>query len=279
MMRMKTRKFLTDSMVTIIAIVIGFIIIFPILFGILGAFKSSAEFSSYPPTLFPKSFTYLENFKEAVAKMPIMRYMYNSLVVALLGTTVRLAFAILAAFVFVFYDFKGKNFFFFIILGTMMLPADTLIVTNYLTASRLGLIDTHLGMAITSFVGATQMFMLRQNFKTQPKEFREAAAMDGCGDLRFLTSILLPIARPVVMTLFVQSFVTLWNAYLWPLLVTNKNSMRTVQVGITYLTTIEDTNYYLVLAGVTLILIPSFILFVILRRNIVKGMTAGALVG
>lgn len=278
-MTRRQKTILGDSVVTIVAIIIGILIIFPILYAIFGAFKSPAEFSAYPPTFFPKSFTYLQNFKDAFTKIPVWRYMFNSLVVALIGTTFRLIFAIMAAFAFVFYDFKGKNLLFFLVLGTMMLPGDTLLVTNYITVTRLHLINTYLGMAITSFVGATQMFMLRQNFKSTPKAFREAAALDGCGDLRYLFRVQLPISKPVILTLFVQCFVSLWNAYLWPLLVTNKDEMRTIQVGITMITALEDTNYYLVLAGATITFIPSFILFIILRRNITKGMTAGALVG
>ena len=175
----------------------------------------------------------------------------------------RLVFAILAAYAFVFFEFKGKKFLFFLILGTMMLPADTLLITNYQTVAQLGLMDSYLGMAITSFVGASQMFMLRQNFKSAPLALKEAAHLDGCGDLHFMLSILLPISKPVLVTLFVQGFVTMWNAYLWPLLVTNQNDMRTIQVGITMLTTLEDTNYHVVLAGVAISLIPAFILYLL----------------
>jgi len=208
-----------------------------------------------------------------------LRYGLNSLIVALIGTTARLLFAVLAAFAFAFYDFRFKKTLFLVILATMMLPGDTLLVTNYLTVSRLGLLNSYLGMAITSFVGATQMFMLRQSFLTFPRDLKEAGQIDGCGDLRFLATILLPISKPVLVTLSVQSFVTLWNAYLWPLLVTNSTNMRTIQVGITMITSFEDTNYHLVLAGVTLSLIPAFLLFIVLRRNIHRNMTAGALVG
>ncbi|MDD4080972.1 MAG: carbohydrate ABC transporter permease [Eubacteriales bacterium] len=261
------------------ALALGLIIIFPIVYGILGAFKSPAEFSAYPPTFWPKSFAYTQNFSDAFARVPFLRFGFNSLVVALIGTVIRLLFAILAAFAFAFYDFRLKNALFLVVLATMMLPGDTLLVTNYLTVSRLRLLDSYLGMAITSFVGATQMFMLRQSFLTFPRELKDAGQMDGCGDLRFLATILLPISKPVLVTLFVQSFVTMWNAYLWPLLVTNSNHMRTIQVGITMITSFEDTNYHLVLAGVALSLIPAFLLFIILRRNIQRNMTAGALVG
>ncbi len=277
---MKTKKSVfINTAVTAVSLALGCIIAFPVIYCILGAFKTRAEFSTYPPTLLPEDFTYLDNFTEVLEKTPLLRFMLNSLIVALLGMSVRMIFAILAAYAFVFYDFKGKNVLFFIVLATMMLPADTLIVTNYLTVSRLHLLDTYLGMCITSFVGASQMFMLRQNFRSIPGELRDAALIDGCGDLRFLMKVVLPISRPVIVTLCVQSFINMWNAYLWPLLVTNTESMRTVQVGITMLTSSESTSYNLVLAAVTLTLIPSFIMFIVLRKNIVSGMTEGALVG
>lgn len=275
----KSRRKLFNVLTPIAAIAVGIVIVFPLVYGIFGAFKSPAEFSSYPPTVLPKSFLYTENFKNAMNIMPFWRYMFNSLIVASISSVVRITFAVLAAYAFAFYDFKGKNLLFFLLLATMMFPGDTLLVTNYLTVSQLGLMDTYLAMCITSFVGASQMFMLRQNFRTIPRDLRNAAELDGCGDLKFITKVLLPISKPVLITLLVQSFITSWNAYLWPLLVTNSAEMRTLQVGVSMLTSLEDTNYYLVLAGVTLSLLPSLVLFVIMRRNINKGMTAGALVG
>jgi len=279
---MKAEKAARSSLTAItviVALLIGLILIFPIIYCFLSAFKSRAEFAAYPPSLWPSSFTYLDNFATALQKTPILRFMVNSLIISAIGSFGRILLAALAAYAFAYYDFKGKRFFFMLILGTMMLPADTLIITNYLTVARMNLLDNYLGMCITSMVGASQMFMLRQNFKTIPKSLREAAMLDGCGDFRFLAKVVLPISRPVLLTLIVQSFVSFWNAYLWPLLVTNKEKMRTVQVGIAMLTTTSDTNYTLVMAAVSIILIPSFILFIILRRNIVKGIAAGALVG
>ena len=122
--------------------------------------------------------------------------------------------------------------------------------------------------------------MLRQRFKTIPKDMREASSMDGYGDLWFIWKVLLPLSKPVVTTLFVQSFINLWNAYLWPLIVTASSpEMRTVMVGITRLNSWEDENYQLVMAGVCISLIPSLILFIVMRRNMKKGGLDGSLVG
>lgn len=274
--RMKKR--MGDTVVTIIAICIGLIVIFPIIYCVLGAFKTPAEFMS--SKLLPNDFSYTKNFTDALNKAPLMRYMVNSFVVAFFGTLIRLVLSVMAAYAFTHYEFKLKNLCFFLVLGTMMMPGDILLVTNYMTVSKLGLLNTYLGMCIVSFVSASQMFMLRQKFLSVPRDMQHAAMIDGCGDLRYIVSVLLPICKPILVTLFVQSFITLWNTYLWPLIVTASSpEMRTIMVGITKLNSWEDTNYELVLAGVTISLIPSMLLFMAMRRNMRKGGTDGALVG
>lgn len=277
-MKRKQKDFLFDTLVTVIANILGIIIIFPLIYCFLSSFKTPSEFLN--PKLFPSSFLYLDNFKNALERGNLLRYTLNSFVIAFVGTAVRMVLSILAAYAFTFYDFKGKNFFFFLILGTMMIPGDVLLVTNYLTVSKMHLLNTYLGVMIVSFVSASQMFMLRQRFKTIPKDMREASSMDGYGDLWFIWKVLLPLSKPVVTTLFVQSFINLWNAYLWPLIVTASSpEMRTVMVGITRLNSWEDENYQLVMAGVCISLIPSLILFIVMRRNMKKGGLDGSLVG
>ena len=277
-MKRKQKDLLFDTLVTVIAIILGVIIIFPLIYCFLSSFKTPSEFLN--PKLFPSSFLYLDNFKNALERGNLLRYTLNSFVIAFVGTAVRMVLSILAAYAFTFYDFKGKNFFFFLILGTMMIPGDVLLVTNYLTVSKMHLLNTYLGVMIVSFVSAFQMFMLRQRFKTIPKDMREASSMDGYGDLWFIWKVLLPLSKPVVTTLFVQSFINLWNAYLWPLIVTASSpEMRTVMVGITRLNSWEDENYQLVMAGVCISLIPSLILFIVMRRNMKKGGLDGSLVG
>lgn len=278
MMKRKTRNLIQDSVVSTVAIFLGLILIFPLIYCLCGAFKTPHEFLT--PSLLPGSFTYLGNFKEALEKGDLLRYTVNSFVIALAGTSIRLVFSILAAYAFAYYDFKYKNLFFFLILGTMMIPADVLLATNYLTVSKLRLLNSYMGVMVVSFVSASQMFMLRQRFMSVPKDMREAAQIDGHGDISYMVNVLLPISKPVITTLFVHSFISLWNAYLWPLIVTASSpNMRTIMVGITKLNSWEDENYQLVLAGVCISLIPSLILFIIMRRNMSKGGIDGALVG
>ena len=273
------RKELTEEIVvSLVAIALGLVIIFPLIYCFLSSFKTPSEFLD--PKLLPSSFLNLDNYKAALERGNLLRYILNSFVIAFLGSAIRLIFSILAAYVFAFYDFKGKNVVFFMILGTMMIPSDVLLATNYLTVSRLHLLNTYMGVMVVSFVSASATFMLRQRFKTIPRDMREAASMDGYGDIWFILRVLLPITRPVVTTPFVQSFISLWNSYLWPLIATASSpEMRTVMVGITRLNSWEDENYQLVMAGVVISLIPSIILFLVMRRSLRKGGLEGSLVG
>ena len=274
----RRKEHIEEIVVSLVAITMGLVIIFPLIYCFLSSFKTPSEFLD--PKLLPSSFLNLDNYKAALERGNLLRYILNSFVIAFLGSAIRLIFSILAAYVFAFYDFKGKNVVFFMILGTMMIPGDVLLVTNYLTVSRLHLLNTYMGVMVVSFVSASATFMLRQRFKTIPRDMREAASMDGYGDIWFILRVLLPITRPVVTTLFVQSFISLWNSYLWPLIATASSpEMRTVMVGITRLNSWEDENYQLVMAGVVISLIPSIILFLIMRRSLRKGGLEGSLVG
>ena len=274
----RRKELVEEIVVSLVAIALGLVIIFPLIYCFLSSFKTPSEFLD--PKLLPSSFLNLDNYKAALERGNLLRYILNSFVIAFLGSTIRLIFSVLAAYVFAFYDFKGKNVVFFMILGTMMIPSDVLLATNYLTVSRLHLLNTYMGVMVVSFVSASATFMLRQRFKTIPRDMREAASMDGYGDIWFILRVLLPITRPVVTTLFVQSFISLWNSYLWPLIATASSpEMRTVMVGITRLNSWEDENYQLVMAGVVISLIPSIILFLVMRRSLRKGGLEGSLVG
>ena len=274
----RRKEQIEEIVVSLVAIALGLVIIFPLIYCFLSSFKTPSEFLD--PKLLPSSFLNLDNYKAALERGNLLRYILNSFVIAFLGSAIRLIFSILAAYVFAFYDFKGKNVVFFMILGTMMIPSDVLLATNYLTVSRLHLLNTYMGVMVVSFVSASATFMLRQRFKTIPRDMREAASMDGYGDIWFILRGLLPITRPVVTTLFVQSFISLWNSYLWPLIATASSpEMRTVMVGITRLNSWEDENYQLVMAGVVISLIPSIILFLVMRRSLRKGGLEGSLVG
>lgn len=161
----------------------------------------------------------------------------------------------------------------------MMIPGESTIIPNYLTMRSLGWIDTFRGLTVPFMATAFGTFLLRQYFLTLPKELFDAARIDGCGRFRFLWSIVLPMARPALGTLGVYAFITTWNQYLWPLLMTNSTSMRTVQIGIGMLQFQDATTWNVVMAGVVIILLPSLLTIVLGQKQLVKGLTTGAVKG
>ncbi len=275
---MRTSQHIGNGMKAVAATLLGFVVVFPIYYTVAASFFSLHEFSMFPPRLFPTSFSPI-HYIRAITESPLLRFMGNSLVVSGVGTIIRMAVAILAAFAVAFFDFKGKRVLFFLIIGTMMLPPDALIIENYLTVSRFGLVDSYLGIMSVYLLGPVQLFMLRQSFKTIPRTYREIASIDGCSDLSFLFAVVLPLSRPVVLALSLHSFVTLWNTYLWPLLVTNAPQMRTVQVGITLLGYVDSLDFGPIFAAITLMIMPSILLLLVLRKKIVAGIQSGIMVG
>lgn len=264
---------------SILSIILGLIIVLPLFYAICSGFKDNINFDSYPPRILPETFTNLSNFIYVVTKTLIPRYMFNSFIIALSATLVRLIFSTLAAYAFAFFNFKGKNVLFFIIVGTMMIPSEALLISNYLTVSKLGLLNTYAGIVCVYFVSASQVFMFRQSFKTISGALRDAAYIDGCGDILFYIKICVPVSKPVITALGLSSFINVWNTYLWPLLVTNIEEMRTVQVGITMLSNADSNAKGHIFAGIGIILIPMIVLFAISQRNMVRGISSGAVKG
>jgi sn-glycerol 3-phosphate transport system permease protein len=230
---------------------------------------------------FPGTFGYRENYQIVFTQTRVFRFMFNSFIVAFVSSAIRIVTASLAAFSFAFFDYPGKHFLFYLVAGSMIVPADVLVVQNYFTTAELGLINTYAGMMVVFFVSAMNIFVMRQNFLSYSKSLREAAMMDGCGNFRFYSRILMPFNTPVITTVFISSFVGTWNTYLWPLLVTNVNEMRTAQVAVTMLNINEGSSYGpgAVMAAAVVILIPSILVFLVFQRRILGGIMAGAVKG
>jgi sn-glycerol 3-phosphate transport system permease protein len=253
-------------------------VIFPIWSAINISFLNDSEVASFPPKMFPSQFS-LINFQRAMQQAPLGRYMVNSVTQSSLVMLGQLFTASLAAYAFAFIDFKYKNILFLVFLSTMMIPWEATIIPNYLFIKKIGWTDTFQGLAVPFMATGFGTFLLRQFFLKIPMELRDAAVMDGCGHLRFLWKIVLPLGRPALGTLAVYSFLQTYNQYLWPLLITNKESMRTVQIGIALLQDEERFMFNNVMAGVVLILIPTFLLFIVSNRQLIRGLTAGAVKG
>lgn len=265
----------TSILMQAFCIFLSLLILFPILYAFSVSFMEQKDVLSRPTNLIPPSPT-LDNYIQAFTRTQLGRYMLNSFIVALVCSIARMIFGTMAAFAFSFFEFKGKKLLFALTLATIMIPPDVLIVQNYITISKLGLINTYLGICSIYLVAATNIFLIRQHFLSFSLSLKEAAYMDGCGNLRFFVRILLPTSKPVLTTVFLSSFVSVWNQYVWPMLVTNVNEMRTIQVGITMLKDRESSIFGPVMAGVIIALVPTVLIFLCFQNKIVSGMMNGA---
>jgi sn-glycerol 3-phosphate transport system permease protein len=266
---------LTYTALTIFA---GFIIA-PILILISASFKPSNEIFEYPPRLIPSTWT-LENYAGALEKAPLLRYLLNTLLVALGVTFGQLVTSSLAAFAFARLNLPARNALFMGVIATYMVPWELTLIPNYLTISNLKLTDQFGALVLPFLAGAFGIFLLRQNFKQIPEEYFDAAKIDGATNLQQLWYVVFPLARPAFAALALLTFLNTWNQYLWPLIVTNSETWRTAQVGLRFfLVDQEGTNYGFVAAGAVIVLLPTLIAFVVLERSFVRGLSMGGLKG
>jgi sn-glycerol 3-phosphate transport system permease protein len=272
------RRTFPNTILYLLLILVSAVVLFPIYYALVSSLLSTGQAASYPPTLFPTEL-HFENFAAALQQAPLLRYLFNSTVQSTLVMVGQVITASLAAYAFAFIDFKWRNFFFLLFLSTLMIPWEATIIPNYLFVRSLKWADTYQGLAVPFMATAFGTFLLRQFFLSIPKDLHDAATIDGCGHLRFLGTIVLPLARPAIGTLAVYSFLQTYNQYLWPLLITSNQSMRTVQIGIALLQDEERFTFNIVMAGVVIVLLPTILLFILANRQLIRGLTAGAVKG
>ena len=206
-------------------------------------------------------------------------YLRNSFVVTVIITVGQVVTAILAGYAFAFLEFPFKRTLFVVFLATLMVPFEVTIVTNITTISDLGLYNTYPGLAVPFLATGFGAFLMRQAFLVLPGDLRDAAALDGYGHWRFLTRVAVPLARPAVAALTVFAFLAAWNQYLWPLLVTKDNSLRTVQIGLKQLQAQSIDQVNVTFAGAIIAVVPLVILLLAFQKQLVRGLTAGAVKG
>jgi len=259
------------------------VIIMPIYMTAVNALLPKQAIVAYPPKLFPSDPQW-GNFPKALDQVPLARYMLNSTIQTGVIVVGQLVTSSLAAYAFAFLRFPGRGLLFLIFLSTLMVPLEVSIIPNYQTVSTMGhvlgghilSIDSYQALTIPFLATAFGTFLLRQHFMTIPKELRDAAAIDGYGHLRFLLFVVIPLSRPVLASLAVFAFLSAWNQYLWPLLVTNDDNMRTVQIGLAGLRGREIDSFNVVMAGTLIAAMPMFAMLIFFQGQLVRGLTAGA---
>lgn len=269
------RKDRNEVLLQIICLLLAIGLMFPILYALSVSFMENRDILSRTPNFLPPKVTF-DNYKTALFSTLLPRYIVNSFLVAIVCGVSRIAFGAMAAYAFAFFEFKGKRILFSLTLATMMIPVDVLMISNYTTISKLGLMNTYLAVCVVFLVNGNNIFLMRQQFLSFAASLREAAFVDGCGSVQFFIAILMPVNRPIITTVFISSFIGVWNQYVWPMIVTNKDEMRTVQVGITMLKNWDSMIFGPVMAGVVIALLPTIFIIVFFQKKIVAGMMSGA---
>jgi ABC-type sugar transport system, permease component len=228
------------------------LIAFPYCWMILTSFKPIQEIFTQKMRFFPIEW-HPENYLNILQRGAFGRYVINSVIVTVIGVFLELTISILGAYAFAKLDFYGKDFFFSLIMGTMMIPPQVLMLPSYLVVNELGWLNTYAGLIIPRVGGAFGIFLLRQFMKSVPSELDDAAQIDGAGLLRRLMSIYLPLCKPSVVTLGIFSMIGFWNDYYWPLVVTTTDEMRTLALGISHFKSLEGMGQWqLLMAASTL---------------------------
>jgi sn-glycerol 3-phosphate transport system permease protein len=254
----------------------------PIYWMVIGSVKTNQEIYSFPPTWLPRHPRW-SNFSDAWNAAPFGRFYINSLIITFFGTAIKLLNAVFTAYALVFLRFPRKNLIFIIILAGLMVPEQVTILPNYVTLADVfghSWINTYQGIILPGAAIAFGTFLLRQSFLGLPHEVIDAAKVDGCGHLRLLKDMVVPMARPAIVTVTLLVAVAKWNEYLWPLVITNSDRVRPLTVGLTYLFNNEgDTRWGVVMAASMFVIVPLLVVFALAQRLIIEGITAGATKG
>lgn len=260
-------------------LIIGAItMLMPFIWMILSSLKSQREIISMPPKFFPATPKW-GNYKQAFEMAPFARFFFNSLLVTVLGVFLQTFLTILMAFTFSRLSFPGRDLIFTLLLGLMMVPYEMLIITNYATISSLNLLDTYLAIFLPSSASVYYTFILRNNFLAIPDSLYYSARLDGASNWQYLWRIMVKLAQPAIVTIVLLNAIGLWNTFLWPLIVTNQEAMRTVQVGLNSFTNESGTRYDLLMAATTAVILPMLILFIFERKHIVTAVSSGGTKG
>jgi len=249
------------------------IIAFPMVFAVIVSTHTFEDVFVYPPKFIPGG-NLLENYRAAWESVNMGRLLVNSTFISLAVALGKIVLSMMAAFAFTYFgDFRGKYFFFVIIFITHMLPLPIRVVPTFELMKTFGWVDTYYALTVPFLASATGTLLFRQFFMTIPTSLADAARIDGIGPIGFLTRILAPLSRTNMTALFMIEFLYMWNQYLWPLVITNSQERRVVQIGIKMLLASEEqaAEWNVIMAGTIITMIPPLIVLLFLQRSFVKG--------
>ena len=260
--------------------VMALIVLFPFYWMIISSLKELAEYRLNVPTLWPKNVVVM-NYVEAFDTADLGQLFLNTAYVGVVSTIASLVITVLSAFAFARLEFKGKDAMFAALLATMMIPGELFTITNYATVNEFGWMKSFTVLIVPFLVSVFYIYLLRQNFLQIPNELYLAAKVDGCGDLKYLWKVMIPLAMPTLISITILKMMGAWNSYVWPRLVANDDAHRLITNGLrnAFTTTTGDVNYPVQMAAVAIVSAPLFLVFLFLRKYIMQGVSRSGIKG
>jgi len=259
---------------------VSFLIFMPILLGITMSIQPPESVFSFPPKLLPTGFQW-QNYTEAFRKFPFGYFLLNSLIIGVATTFGKIVTGILAGYAFANFRFFGRSFSFAFLFATLFLPAETImIVPLFSIMKQFGWVNTYWALTIPFMASATNTFLFRQHFRSMPKELEDAAKIDGAGYMTYFIKILIPLSKAIIGGSAIINFVYAWNMYLWPMIISMEDKMKTVQIGVKMMVDAESSNNWgVIMAGTMIALFPTLIVFFCLQSVFVKSLVRSGVKG
>jgi multiple sugar transport system permease protein len=266
------------SLSNALKLLIALVVLFPIIWMVLTALKPPSEVITWPPILLPSHWQW-SNLLRVEQAGPFFRWYLNSLLIAAVTIAGNLVFGVPAAYAFARMRFRGRNIAFVMVLGSLMIPSEVLLIPLFVFLSKLNWVNTYWALTVPFLANGFIIFLLKQFFETIPPELEEAAVVDGCGPLRILWHVVLPVSRPALAVSAFFVFIGSWNSYLYPLIVTTSTSMRTVTVGLSLFQGEAGTDWPLLMSAATLIAAPAVIAFLLIEKHLTDTMASSGISG
>ena len=278
----KIGKFLVKFALYAFLIFMALVVLFPFYWMIISSLKSLNEYNLAVPTLFPKKILF-SNYVRAFSTANLGRLFLNTVYVGIVSTLLSLVITVLSAFSFARLEFKGKNAMFAALLATMMIPGELFTITNYATVNSFGWMNTYTVLIVPFLVSVFYIYLLRQNFMQIPNELYLAAKVDGTSDLKYLWKVMIPLSLPTLISITILKMMGAWNSYVWPRLVANEDAYLLITNGLRGADFTEAgsdmINYPVQMAAVAIVSFPLFLVFLFLRKYIMKGVSRSGIKG
>ncbi len=280
--RQRVVRILVQVLLYLFLGVMALIVLFPFYWMIISSFKTREEYYLARPTFWPTDGLDIANYLEAFTTGSLGVLFFNTVYVGIVSTVLSLIITVLSAFAFARLEFKGKNVLFAALLATMMIPGELFTITNYQTVVDWNWRETYTVLIVPFLVSVFYIYLLRQNFLQIPDELYYAAKVDGTSDLKYLWKVMIPLALPTLISITILKMMGAWNSYVWPMLVANQGAHRLITYGLRTAFTPADGDQYdypVQMAAVVMVSIPLFLVFVFLRKYIMKGVSRSGIKG